>query len=83
MVEKIATKIAKKLMTGAFLITLNQLEKTGSTGKVRAISTFVFGVLFKSFSSDEFQLNSKNAYINLSAFINASIFTNNPWKLDY
>ena len=64
----------EQLKIGAFLITLTQIEKTGSTGKVFcAISKYECGngarLLLRALSEDEFQLNSKSAYIYIKASI--------------
>ena len=55
---------------GALLIALIQLEKIGPMGKVfihvfsRHLHVRIWIVLFTSLSADEFQLNSKSAYIS-------------------
>ena len=75
----------ERFMNGAFLITLTQLEKSGSTAKVfipleilkliplskleivhvfsRHFHVPIWRVLLPSLSADDFELNSKSAYI--------------------
>ena len=80
------SEFLERFMTDAFVVTLTQLEKTGSTGKVlnpmeiltlncalklevvheisHHLHVRIWRVLFTSLSADEFQLNSKSAYIS-------------------
>ena len=83
--KKIDALISRTIYDRHFLITITQIEKTGSTGIIfipleieNLNSTFetrnrsrfqrhfhvrIWRVLFTSLSADEFQLNSKSAYI--------------------